>query len=419
MNGKFFTNGKSGILSSFESIMRNLFFFVLSGLFLFTGLRSKAQDTHFLYIQSDVEPAFYVQSGDQLVSTTSGYLILSKLKPGIFNINLGFPKNRHPKQRFEITLDKDKGFQLRKSTGGNWELYDWSTKITIASTENQLNEPIGKTPDAESGTKSTAAPDAPRTEPVASSVGKAITGKQESETLKQPAVWRYDQQYRPGKRLMYYQVQEARSTDTVIIEMPLQEVTLQLNQQKASIPAASEQQQTSTRPVVEKNNMNETASNETAATSGTVTPNPVQTHASEKPGASKPAQEPADSAAHKISIQPEKKADQQAVNATEKTKLPSNCSAAANQNDFLQLRSRMARERTDDNMVLAARKFLLKKCISTEQVRNLTVLFLTDFGRYKFLDACYNYCNDPQRYPELETLLSEPYFVNRFKAMLR
>ncbi|HNP53443.1 MAG TPA: DUF4476 domain-containing protein [Ferruginibacter sp.] len=404
--------------------MRNLFLFVLTGLFLCTGFSSRAQDTHFLYIQSESESAFFAQYGEQLVSTTSGYLILSKLKPGIFNIEVGFPKNKYARQRFEVTLDKDKGFQLRHNSNGTWELYDWSTQQTITSTGNNVIRPVSKAsepiPTPEKATNQSAPIDQ-------SDLKKAASP---DAVIHSSRVLRFDQQYRPGKRLIYFQVMETGGVDTVIIEMPLQELPVQTVQTKQNQPTFAAPEQKAIVPALKETKPGQQPA---PVEVKSVSQEPVVVKEKKEKAVfdaghlpsknrsdSSLAQQRVDSVSTTQAVATEKVAVNKSATTKAATKnLPANCPAAATQNDFLQLRSRMARERTDDNMVLAARKFLLKKCISTEQVRNLTVLFLTDFGRYKFLDACYNYCSDPQQYPELETLLSEPYFVNRFKAMLR
>lgn len=96
-----------------------------------------------------------------------------------------------------------------------------------------------------------------------------------------------------------------------------------------------------------------------------------------------------------------------------------NCTAVADDNDFLKVRKRMAAGATDDNMITEARKYFKTKCFSTQQLKNLSVLFLTDESKYKFFDMAYGYTADPANFPSLQTELKEEYYINRFKAMLR
>ena len=78
----------------------------------------------------------------------------------------------------------------------------------------------------------------------------------------------------------------------------------------------------------------------------------------------------------------------------------------------------MVAEDGDDAMVDVALKQFKIKCYTVEQIKNLALVFLTDIGRYKLLDAAYPYTSDANRYAELEPLFKEAYYIKRFKAML-
>ena len=97
----------------------------------------------------------------------------------------------------------------------------------------------------------------------------------------------------------------------------------------------------------------------------------------------------------------------------------SDCKDLANNNDFLKIRKRMAAEKDNDAMVFAAKKFFKTKCFSTEQIRNLSFLFLNDEGRYMFFDAAYPYTSDSERYPTLLSQLKDEYYINRFNALIQ
>ena len=99
--------------------------------------------------------------------------------------------------------------------------------------------------------------------------------------------------------------------------------------------------------------------------------------------------------------------------------LNSDCKATAGEDDFLKLRKKMAAENNDDDMVTIAKKAFKSKCYTTEQVKNLSVLFLKDEGKYKFFDAAYPFVTDAYNFASLETQLTDSYFITRFKVMLR
>ncbi len=97
----------------------------------------------------------------------------------------------------------------------------------------------------------------------------------------------------------------------------------------------------------------------------------------------------------------------------------SDCKAFADNNDFLKLRKRMASESSDENMIKVAKKYFKSKCFSTEQIKNLSFLFLTNQGKYEFFDAAFAFASDSEKYYTLESQLTDTYYLNRFKAMVQ
>ena len=97
----------------------------------------------------------------------------------------------------------------------------------------------------------------------------------------------------------------------------------------------------------------------------------------------------------------------------------SDCKNFATEEDFLKLRKKMAAEDNDDGMISIAKKTFKSKCFTTEQVKNLCVLFLKDEGKYKIFDAAYPFVSDSYNFSTLETQLTDVYFINRFKVMIR
>lgn len=97
----------------------------------------------------------------------------------------------------------------------------------------------------------------------------------------------------------------------------------------------------------------------------------------------------------------------------------SDCKSFASNEDFLKLRKKMAAENDADAMIRIAKKYFRSKCYSTEQIKNLSYLFLTDEGKYSFFDAAYPHTSDSDQYGTLQSQLSDEYYINRFKAMIR
>jgi len=96
----------------------------------------------------------------------------------------------------------------------------------------------------------------------------------------------------------------------------------------------------------------------------------------------------------------------------------SDCKNFASDEDFLKLRKKMAAADNDDEMLTMAKKVFKSKCFTTEQVKNLSVLFLKDEGKYKFFDLAYPFVSDSYNFATLEGQLTDNYFISRFKAMI-
>jgi hypothetical protein len=97
----------------------------------------------------------------------------------------------------------------------------------------------------------------------------------------------------------------------------------------------------------------------------------------------------------------------------------SDCQNYASEDDFLKLRKKMVAADNEEAMIVAAKKTFKSKCFTTEQIRNLGVLFLKDAGKYSFFDAAYPFVSDSGNYSQLQSQLTEVYYLERFKAMIR
>lgn len=97
----------------------------------------------------------------------------------------------------------------------------------------------------------------------------------------------------------------------------------------------------------------------------------------------------------------------------------SNCKAEANDKDFYALRKKMVAQNDADNMIMTAKKSMREKCYSTAQIRNLSVLLITDGERYQFLEAAYPFTSDAYNFGSLADLLKDNYYGERFRVMLK
>lgn len=127
-----------------NKLLLSLFFFGIA-------VTVASQKVYFVYLQSEQEQAFFVKLNEKVHSSSaSGYLILSKLKDSSYTINVGFPQNRWPEQRFAINIKaKDHGFLLKNFGDKGWGLFDMQSlavqmSLTTANKEisNTVKKPV-------------------------------------------------------------------------------------------------------------------------------------------------------------------------------------------------------------------------------------------------------------------------------------
>jgi hypothetical protein len=94
------------------------------------------------------------------------------------------------------------------------------------------------------------------------------------------------------------------------------------------------------------------------------------------------------------------------------------CQALATEKDFLKVRKNMAAETNDEAMIDAAKVFFRSKCFTTEQIKNLSTLFLTSAAKYQFFDAAFRHVTDPSQFPTLQSEIKDAYYLKRFQALI-
>ena len=106
---------------------------VLCTLFICGGLHSKAQQFHFIYLQSDNKQPFYVRLNERIFSSSSsGYLVIPKMTPGEHKLIVGFAKNEWPLQNLNVQVaGKDLGFALKNFERKGWGLFNLQTLEVI------------------------------------------------------------------------------------------------------------------------------------------------------------------------------------------------------------------------------------------------------------------------------------------------
>ena len=106
------------------------------------------------------------------------------------------------------------------------------------------------------------------------------------------------------------------------------------------------------------------------------------------------------------------------VLAVRKAEVRTDCRRMASEKDMVAMRKKMIMMADEDEMVALALKDFKQRCYSTERIQNMSYVFTTDKGRYKLFDAAFPYVYDPSNFPQLERLLNEEYYINRFRALI-
>ena len=391
---------------------------------LFAGMFAKAQHNHFVYLQADNKQPFYVKVKENVYSSSSsGYLIIPKLQAGTHTLSIGFPKNQWPEQTIPVTISgRDLGYLLKNFDGKGWGLFNIQTMdVIMSSTAGGPSTPAAK-PETKTDEFSTALADVVNTpsikeikeekkpEPVKKEVPVAVIPVSNPvETVKTPEKTAEPVKETPAvpksviKKIRSTQTGEASNitylisdefgSDTVDISIPIDKT--------AAVETKAEEIK-EVKPV-------ETAKTKDAAKAAPAKEEPKFIEI-DLPAASKPSETT-------VPVKEIKK--EETIKAAPLAMINSDCKTVATEDDFMKTRKKMTAQKSDDDMVNAAKKLFKQKCYSTAQVKNLSVLFLKDDGKYKFFDAVYPFVYDSREFKQLESQLSEEYYISRFRSMIR
>lgn len=408
------------------------------------GEKGQAQLNHFIYLQTDNQQPFYVKYNNRIISSSAtGYLILSKLKEGVVDFTVGFPKSNQQEQQFQCTIDKsDKGFLIKNFNEKGWGLYDLQSssvvyaavkadpkintntvttvpaddpfsnmlsKVTQDSTVKTVNvvkEPVVEKP-VVVNTPKPAVTTAP-----ASAKDSIITVQKtaEPEKLKEELViepaWTAPAKT-PVKQIRKFESREGNDYVFEVLEHNGVKDTIRLFIEKDS----------SLVQLTEAPKQPELTKDTVAAEPSVVKQEPVK------------VEEKKDSIPVTIPVKEEVVEKKQeasvqqpvtpAVQQKESTSLPnSNCKDFATEDDLIRLRRRMASQSKDEQMINEAKKAFRNNCFTTAQLKNLSVLFLNDEGRYRFFDAAMPFVTDFSNFKKLGETITDEYYKKRFLALL-
>ena len=388
--------------------------FILVLLILSVKMVSIAQQNHFVYLQTDNKQSFYVKINDKLFSSSSyGYAVIPKLQTGSYSFTIGFPKNEWPQQTVIIKIDNnDLGFILKIFGDKGWGLFNIQTlNVTMASSAiaNTL------TPVAQNKTDgfSNVLADVVNTPALKEEKIEKIVADS-LPSLNTPIAIIPAKEFNSVKiitttldnngRFAKYIDSTENTIDTVQLFIPYEKIAVE-NSVKEEKPKEKKEE---IKPEAKFLNIELPNPNSTRDTTNNKTAQVISEVVSIMPQKEVPA--------ITINNEPLKPANEPLLKPLS---INSDCKSLANENDFMKLRKKMVAENKDDDMISVARKAFKSNCFSTEQIKNLGVLFLKEEGRYRFFDASYPFVYDSQNYNALQAQLTDEYLINRFKAMIR
>lgn len=415
-------------------------------------------------------------------STAAGYVILPKLDQGDYELNIGFPKNQFPEEQFHISIADDNQGYLLKNLNNNWSLFNMQTMALISgvSSAQQTPQVAEAAATYQSDPFSSLLADvikdssilrvnnhAPaetiKTEPAKETAQTSTTVAPEQKPVEKPAATAPEiPAEKPNEKPA-----EITSAD---FPAPADIMAGKIPEGKAADQPTSNTDPgaKATEPAVKIENpfvrilMVNEAGGQDMVYVNTRTGDTIRLFMPGQPGDTRPGKKPRARVVYQpekkdtgdltitptVVTPPEKKAEQPKAddkaaqiiynpqpsvtenkeeNKPEETKqaeivpmkgIHPDCSSMAGDKAFLKLRKRMAGEKNYVRMIDVARRFFKSDCYTTDQIRNLSYLFLDDEGRYQFFDAAYFHVSDPDQFPSLESQLSDPYYIKRFKAMI-
>lgn len=391
-----------------------------------------AQQNHFVFIQADNKQPFSVKLNNKSYSSSpSGYVIIPKLIEGKYKTTIAFPGDKYPEQQFFLLIDKkDLGFSLKNFDAKGWGLFNLQTfAITMNGEDISGTDVAAKQPDiTTNGTQNSAFGD------MLSAVTNDSTLNKRDQTPAETKVIipepDKNSEINAGSADTAITVEEIIASNSLITNPvsteKIQSLPFEIVTDSTQIFLDNIlQTQVATQPV------------KTAVivdTNLTINPIPVLDSVAEnfKPGNNTAVTEVGNPFFNKDSVE-ENEIIPSTNTVSENNNTPTiqastliikpaykqDCRSMIENADIERMKRKMVVQDNNDGMIQAAKKYLTNKCITEQQVKTISGLFLSDEGRYLFFDAVYAYVYDYGNFPLLEKQLVDEYYKTRFKAMLR
>jgi Domain of unknown function (DUF4476) len=423
-----------------------------------------AQKVYFIYLQTETHEPFFVRMSDNLYSSTeSGYLILSKLRDSIYAFKLGFP-GKNIDLDFKTSINKkDHGYLIKNLGEKGWGLFDLQTlSLQISSSSSKasiepntnsnssvsaftallskavddpslkqnvvfVKEEEKKPQPVEAVVKEEKKPDITesvvkeerRSQPVSNAEEKkteslTVNEQKTDESLTKSSGTPRDDLYRKSQVTKISETATFEGYETVFID---QYPDGRKDTVRILVPGAKETAMKEELKVESQKEEKKFFDFPDTAQSGNKAAAEVKKEEAKKWwqfGKNKSAETDkghTETREKGLKWWPFNK-NKEAGTATKK------CAEVANNDDFLRLRRRMASRTNDEGMLDEARKYFKEKCFSTEQIKNLSSMFLSNAGKYNFFEIAHDSVSDKENFPSLQSELKDEDYVNRFRNLV-
>ena len=354
--------------------------------------RLQSQDRYFLFLQTENEQAFYARVlGRTLSSSANGYLILPRIADTTLTITIGFPKRLFPEQTFQVkNIRSDRGFLLKNLPERGWSLLDIQSADMLLAVSAEPPRPTETI--AKSGV----------VDPFSELLSTVIA---DSSLIETPILVKATPEPEKPKPT----INPVKAGDLIPQASPA--VAGTQSDKKPEQPVSSMPKSAASRVNGSKKLLEQ------------IDGSGVQlVFSDESPGGKTDTisifipkgQTNEFSATSKNDAKTARTSDS-SVTVSRSIPDRADCKSFINARDLGLLRRRMEMLSDEDAKVSMALRSFRETCFSTEQVRNLLLVFGREEGRFKLLDAAYPFVSDPSRFPELESVLKDSYFIYRFR----
>ena len=425
----------SGLM--FRLIMK----FAFVSLLLCFSIAGFSQRQYFVLLESENRQPIYVRIGETIYNSSSiGHVIIPALSDSVYVLEIGLASDQSSSNQFTIRINKkDHGYQLKKLSDKGWVLFNFQTTELVYPAKKdglaQSGYSLVKRDDGFAKLLSQVVNDTAvlysivyqkPVEPVVKIETKsatvdshkeetAITKKEDpplakkEESIKEPAEQLKQVAKVPVVAVAKVQEVESDSGKHIVYLDDKDSVRIFIGADLPVVKNSEEGSKESKKSQTPDTNIN------TVNKSGTVLVGVASTDSGKISETTK-----LPDAAQVVPQAEQKKEVRDTVSQQKKlVLLNSDCKALAWDNDVDKIRLKMLNEKDVDSKIGIARKVFKTKCFTAAQIKGLTELFVTDQDKYKFLDAAYPFVFDTENFKQLSYLLSDDYYVKRFRTMVR